>query len=134
MIVVDTNIVSYFILPSPHIALAREAAHRDVWCAPLLWRSEFRNVLAVSMRQTGMQLTTAAEAMATAERLLWGREYSVRSSSVLDCVARSKRSAYDCEFVALAEDLGTRLLTTDEPLIREFPTVAIHLRDYAASN
>jgi predicted nucleic acid-binding protein len=134
VIVVDTNVVSYFILPGPDIGLAREAARRDVWCAPLLWRSEFRSVLASQMRQSGMPLVAASEAMMRAERLLWGREYSARSSTVLNCIARSQRSAYDCEFIALAEDFGTRLLTTDQALIRDFPVVAIHLRDYVRSS
>ena len=132
MIVVDTNIITYLILPGPFTELAREAARRDIWCAPLLWRSEFRSMLALAMRQNGMQPTTAAEAMARAERLLFNREYSVRSAAVLSCIMRSQRSAYDCEFVALAEDFGTRLVTMDEPIIREFPQVAIRLRDYVS--
>jgi predicted nucleic acid-binding protein len=132
VIVVDTNVVSYFVLGGPNLELAREAARRDMWCAPLLWRSEFRNVLSVQMRQRGMELAAALEAMKTGEDLLWNREYSVQSTTVLDCVARSQRSAYDCEFVALAQDLGVRLLTTDEPLIRDFPRIAIHLRDYVS--
>ena len=132
MIVVDTNIITYLILPGPFTELARDAARRDAWCAPLLWRCEFRSVLALAIRRSGMQLTTAAEAMARAERLLFDREYSVRSATVLSCIARSHCSAYDCEFVALAEDLGTRLITTDEAVIREFPQVAIQLRDYVS--
>jgi hypothetical protein len=27
--------------------------------------------------------------------------------------------------------LGLKLVTTDEPLVREFPSVAFHLRDFA---
>jgi len=130
VIVVDTNVITYLILAGPNTQLAREAAHKDTWCAPLLWRSEFRSVLAIAIRQSGMELATAAEAMARAERLLFNHEYSVRSTSVLSCITRSRRSAYDCEFVALAEDFGAQLLTTDEPIIRDFPRIAIHLRDY----
>lgn len=131
MIVVDTNVVSHFVL-GPDVDLAREAARRDVWCAPILWRSEFRNVLVIYMRQMRLPLAGALEAMDRAETVLFGREYSVRSATVLNCAARSQRSAYDCEFVALAEDLGTRLVTTDEAIIRDFPQVAIHLRDYVS--
>jgi len=45
---------------------------------------------------------------------------------------QSNRSAYDCEFVALALDLGLKLITADEPIVREFPSVAIHVRDFVA--
>lgn len=130
MIVVDTNVIAYLILPGPNTELTRAAAEKDIWCAPLLWRSEFRSVLTISMRQSRIQFATAAEAMARAERLLFNHEYSVRSAAVLNCIARSTLSAYDCEFVGLAEDFGIRLLTSDEAIIREFPRIAIHLRDY----
>lgn len=130
MIVVDTNIITYFLVPGSYRTLAQQASQRDVWCAPILWRSEFRNVLALYMRQSGMSRLDAGDLMNVAERLLWGREFSVRSATVLDCLARSNRSAYDCEFVALAQDLGLRLLTSDEPLISAFPETAVRLRDY----
>ena len=36
----------------------------------------------------------------------------------------------DCEYVALAEDLGVRLVTADRDVLRHFPRVAIHPRDF----
>lgn len=131
MIVVDTNVISYLLIPGPLRSLAEKAARKDVWCAPLLWRSEFLNVLATHMRQKQMPLREARELMTVAESLFWGREFTVRSATVLDCVHGSRRSAYDCEFVALAIDLRITLVTTDEPVVQEFPGTAIHLRDYA---
>ncbi len=45
MVVVDTNIISYLFLPT---AYTKDSASLmeidDKWCAPLLWRSELRNV------------------------------------------------------------------------------------------
>lgn len=64
---------------------------------------------------------------------MWDREFAVRPSGVLQCVAQSNRSSYDCEFVALALDLGLKLVTTDGPVVREFPAVAVHLRDYVGA-
>jgi len=130
MIVVDTNVISYLLLPGAWTVLAQAAARQAPWCAPLLWRSEFRNVLAVYMRQKGLATADAQSLMEIAENMLWGREFTVRSTAVLGCVARSQRSAYDCEFVALALDLGIPLVTTDEALIADFPNTAIHLRDF----
>lgn len=131
MIVVDTNVISYLMIPGVFTPLAERAARMDQWCAPLLWRSEFRNVATMYFRRNLMSLEDARRQTEAAERLLWGREFSVRSSAVFDCVSRSERSAYDCEFVALAIELGIRLITTDEPIVSEFPSVAVHLRDYA---
>ena len=133
MIVVDTNVISYLLIAGPLTALAQTAARKDQWCAPLLWRSEFRNVLATCIRQQGLPVEEARGLMRIAERLLWSSEFSVRSAVVLDCISHSNRSAYDCEFAGLAMDLGLRLVTTDDPIVQEFPTTAIHLRDYVST-
>lgn len=134
MIVVDTNILVHLFLPSPMTPLARKAAALDSWCAPLLWRSEFRNVLATYIRNLALDANDARQIMTLAERLLWGKEYTVRSSVVFDCITTSKRSAYDCEFVALARELGLKLVTTDEPIIHDFPMVAVPLAEFCLGN
>ena len=38
--------------------------------------------------------------------------------------------AYDCEFVALADDLRLPLITTDKKILSEFPSVALSIADY----
>ena len=55
-----------------------------------------------------------------------------RRRAVLDLAAASSCSAYDCEFVALAQDLGVRLVTVDKQVLKEFPTVAIALGEFVA--
>ncbi|MHB1633024.1 MAG: type II toxin-antitoxin system VapC family toxin, partial [Acidithiobacillus sp.] len=59
--------------------------------------------------------------------LLAGAEYEVDSLSVLELVRDSECSAYDCEFVALAMKLGTKLVTMDSKLLRAFPGIAVAL-------
>jgi len=92
MIVVDANVISYLLLPGPFTGLARIAVRKEEWCAPVLWRSEFRNVLALYLRRNSMALEDAQQQMQAAERLLGGREFTVRSTAVLQCVQRSQRS------------------------------------------
>jgi predicted nucleic acid-binding protein len=53
-----------------------------------------------------------------------GGEHHVTSEAVLRLAMSSGCSAYDCEFVALAQDLGARLVTSDTELLRAFPGVA----------
>ena len=56
-----------------------------------------------------------------------GLEFEVDSSAVLELVRGSDCSAYDCEFLALAIKLNTKLVTMDKKLLRAFPkrTVAL---------
>ena len=51
---------------------------------------------------------------------------------VLNLVAKSTCSAYDCEFVALAQDLGIPLVTMDKQIIRQFSEIALSLETYIA--
>jgi hypothetical protein len=54
-----------------------------------------------------------------------GREYSVETTRVLDLVQESSCAAYDCEFVALAQELGVPLVTSDARVIKNFPHIAV---------
>src|ERR1044071_3449726 len=98
MIVVDTNVIAYLLIDGDHTSAARATLARDVvWAAPLVGRSEFRNVLGLYLRKNLLSLTQAIELQSAAESLLQGREQSVASSDVLALVGASGRSAYDCE-------------------------------------
>ena len=68
---------------------------------------------------------SALQIVSEAEHSMAGREYSVVSHEVLRLAARSGCSAYDCEYVALAQDLEVRLVTADRPLLRAFPSIAV---------
>jgi len=128
MIVVDTNVVAYLYLPSEFTAAAESLLERDsAWAAPVLWRSEFRNILAGYLRRGSLSFEQAHGIQCEAENLLAGAEYEVDSLSVLERVRESDCSAYDCEFVALARTLGTKLVTMDTKLLRALPGIAVAL-------
>lgn len=132
MIVVDTNVIAYLLIPGAHSAKARDVFVRDAgWAAPALWRSELRNVLALYLRQGHLSMTQAIEVQETAEEVMAGREYAVESRSVLELASSSGRSACDCEFVALARALGVPLVTSDTRVCRSFPAIATSLAEFA---
>lgn len=128
MIVVDTNVLAYLYLPGEYTGRAEALLERDPdWVAPVLWRSEFRNILAGYMRRRTLSFEQARDVQAEAESLLSGSEYEVESQRVLELVRDSDCSAYDCEFAALAMKLGTTLVTMDAKLLKAFPKVAVAL-------
>jgi predicted nucleic acid-binding protein len=133
VIVVDTNIICYRWISSPNNAAAETVLAKDpLWIAPLLWRSEFRNILALAIRKRILAIDAAQDIMRKAEASLDGSEFAVSSDAVLELVARSKCTAYDCEFVALAQAEGVRLVTADRQIIQEFPEVAILLQKFVS--
>jgi predicted nucleic acid-binding protein len=125
VIVVDSNVLAYLYLPGQHTAAAEALLERDPdWAAPVLWRSEFRNILAGYLRRGDLTFDHALALQREAEELLVDSEYEVDSARVLELVRDSDCSAYDCEFVALALQLETRLVTMDGKLLRAFPQIA----------
>lgn len=122
MIVVDSNVIAYLYLPGEFTASAEAWLEREPeWAAPVLWRSEFRNILAGYLRRAMITWEWALQVQQEAEHLLAGHEYELESQAVLELVRDSDCSAYDCEFVALAAELDTQLLTMDKKLLRAFP-------------
>ena len=133
MIVVDTNIIAYLFLASDRSLHGERVFQKDpAWLAPLLWRSEFRNVLALYLRKGLIPLADAQEIMDQAARFMQDREFEVQSNQVLNFVASSTCSAYDCEFVALAADLKLPLVTTDQQILEQFPEIAVSLEAFLA--
>jgi len=132
MIVADTNLIAYFSIYTEHSTLAEAVCAVDpTWTAPLLWRSEYRATLMKYVRHAGMNFETAVSSLRVAEDVIAGREYAVDARKVLELAIESKCSAYDCEYVALAQDLGVPLVTADKQVLRAFPKIAVSLEKFS---
>jgi len=128
VIVVDTNVLAYLYLPGPFTRLAEALVRKDSdWAAPILWRSEFRNILAALMKRSTLTLEQARAIQAEAQEQMAGLEHEVDSDRVLELARDSRCTAYDCEFVALAAELGVSLVTNDAKLLAAFPGHAVAL-------
>ena len=128
MIVVDTNVLAYLYLPTEFTTHAEALLEHDPeWVAPVLWRSEFRSILAGYLRRKTLAFDDARALQAEAESLLAGNEHEVDSQRVLEFVRDTDCSAYDCEFAARALRLDVKLVTMDAKLLRAFPKFAVPL-------
>jgi predicted nucleic acid-binding protein len=128
VIVVDSNVVAYLYLPTEHTKRAESLLQREPdWSAPILWKSEFRNILAGYLRRGVLSFEQAFSVQREAEEMLSGFEYDVDSLAVLGLVRSSDCSAYDCEYVALAMQLDTQLVTMDKQILRAFPSQTMSL-------
>jgi predicted nucleic acid-binding protein len=136
MIVVDTNIIVYLYLSGERTPQADKALQKDAWwAAPIVWRSEFRNVLTLYIRKGILALEDATQIMGDATKLMQdGDRRQVASHQVLKLAAGSHCSAYDCEFVALAHDLQVPLVTVDKMILEQFPESAMSLDEFVNRN
>ena len=131
MIVIDTNIIAYLYLQTENTESAENLLIKEpIWSAPSLWRSEFRNVLALYLRKDIITLEQAIQIQTEAESLMDGNEFEINSIDLLKLVRDSSCSAYNCEFVALAQDLDATFVTADKKIISEFPNTAASIQHF----
>ena len=122
MIVVDVNVLAYLLIPGKFTAAAEQLLQEDPsWAVPRLWRSELRNILASYLRADQMDLADTALIFQRAAELIGVEEYEVETTDVLRLSQQSRCSAYDCEYVALAEFLDLTRVTADARLAKAFP-------------
>jgi predicted nucleic acid-binding protein len=131
MIVIDANVLVYLYMEGEYTSAA-EALFKEEsdWVAPRLWRSEFLSALAQALRQKRISYHHAAATIKQAESFMERREFDVSSNLVLHLIKTSSCSAYDCEYVGLAESFNIPLVTADAHILKNFPTITIPLKTY----
>jgi predicted nucleic acid-binding protein len=134
MIVVDSNVIAYCWIHGERTALAHRLRRLDAdWHAPVLWRSELRNILTGYRRDGSLDISQVRQIMAAAEAGLAGHEHYLPSDRVFQVTEPSRLSAYDSELVALAEILNVPLVTEDRAILAAFPQRAINVEAAAES-
>lgn len=130
MIVADTNLIVYLFITGDRTELAQQVLAKDpYWIVPPLWQCEFRNVLAGYVRRD-MSLKQAKQVMQKALEILENHQVMPSAERVLDLISESNCTAYDCEFVALSQQLSIQLVTADKRLLNQFPRLAVSLENF----
>lgn len=75
-------------------------------------------------------MAKAIDIMRKVESQMRDHQFEADSIQVLELVASSNCSSYDCEFVSLAKDLNIKLITMDKKVLKEFAGTAIHPSDF----
>ena len=133
MIVADTNLIAYLLIPGAFSRDAERVMEQDpVWAAPVLWRSEFLNVLIQYVRTGAMTVATAGATWKRARGVISGREFRASGVGVLELAAASGCTAYDCEFVRGAQRSGVPLVTADGKVLAAFPAVAVSIQSFTS--
>lgn len=116
MIVVDTTVVYAWAMEN-HVQHRRARAAirkaRADYSLPPLWRTEFRSAALRDITKEILTLEDARRAFRLAEKVFGPAELGVETAAVLRSAIDFDLSAYDAEFMALAEELGCQVLTGD---------------------
>ena len=70
--------------------------------------------------------------MEEADDLMSGRELESTTSRILRLAADSGCAAYDCEFVALAQDLSVPMVTADRALFEKFKPLVVSMKSFCS--
>jgi predicted nucleic acid-binding protein len=130
LIVADTSLIAHLLMAVPQSALARRVVQLDSqWCAPPLWKSELLQVLFDALKRGALERSVAM-AIARDASAAVTTVPSAPPEKVLELCLQSGCSAYDCEFVALAQERQIKLVTSDRKLVERFPSVAMLLSQF----
>ena len=119
MLLIDTSVVAYLLIEGDHSVSAQELWRRDPdWRSEALLLVELTNVLAASIATNRMTSALAEDILAKAITLLDGKLVRIARTSVLSVAVRYRVTAYDARFLAVAQQLGTRLVTEDAKCVQ----------------
>ena len=125
MIVVDTNVIAYFLIRGEKSDAVDRLLARDAeWVAPRLWLDEFVNVLCTYEKAGTLTATLAATLLEDALALMDGAAYEISPERILSVSRRTGCSGYDSQYIALAEDLAVPLYTFDKRILQNCPKLA----------
>ena len=132
MIVADTNLVAYVVIPGEQTnsALRVRSIDRN-WIAPGLLRHELINVIAFNVRKGILSKDEGIRAFRRGLDLVKFDDRFSDPVTVLNLCEISKGASYDAEFVWLAMQLHVPLVTGDGPLVNTFPSVVVHFKNFA---
>lgn len=131
MIVADGNLIVYRHVAGPLTPLPNAARGKDSdWRTAALWRCEMTSAVVKMIRGAVLEESDALAAMAAADAEMADRETSVPQDRAMRVALRYGISAYDAQYIALAEMLGGPCVSADAALIKKTLGLSVLLADF----
>jgi predicted nucleic acid-binding protein len=131
MIVVDTNIIAYRFIEGDKTEKVLKAQQKDSdWILPSLWRHEFLNVLSTAARSRILNTEQCQQVWKSAVHVLHSLERDVDMLKALLLSIETSISAYDAQYITLAQSSRIRCLTEDRKLLEAFPAITVSLDQF----
>ncbi len=131
MIVVDANVLAYSIIEGTLTPLALQVRKRDPhWRLPGIWRHEILNIFTTYVRQGGLAKEKAVKGLEDVYAHILPNEVELGPVETLDIALHHKISAYDAQYVLLAQKLGVPCVTEDRALRRATPHLTVSMESF----
>jgi predicted nucleic acid-binding protein len=134
MLVIDTNIIAPLYVRSARTdAVTKLFAQDQVWRTEPLALIELSNVLITYERARYITAASARDCLNRAAVFLQPNLFRVSHQAALEAALRYGTTAYDARFLALAQQLGSRLVTEDAKLRGAAPALTQSLEEALTS-
>ena len=134
MFVVDTNIIAALYVRGSYSEAVKQLHGRDqVWRTDPFALIEFSNILATYERARYLTKALAKARLADAQGFLRPHYFAVTHDAALRMAIRYRITAYDGRFLALADQLGSRLVTENARLRAAAPALTQSLSEALGS-
>jgi predicted nucleic acid-binding protein len=128
MIVVDVNVLIYSLVAGRQSEAARLVFDADPdWIAPSLLSHEFLNILATWERKGIMSADDCQKTWQRAAKMIGESLVEADPDAVLKLAMKHRVTAYDAQYVLVAQAQGLTLVTEDGELLRKFPRTAVSM-------
>ena len=133
MLVIDTNIIApLYVRSARSDAVIKLFAQDQVWRTEPLALIELSNVLVTYERARYITAATARDCLDCAAVFLLPNLFRVTHQAALETALRYGTTAYDARFLAMADQLGSRLVTEDKKLRAAAPNLTQSLTEALA--
>jgi predicted nucleic acid-binding protein len=134
MVLVDTNVIAPLYVRSARTDAVEELFARDaVWRTEPLALIELSNLLVTYERSRYITAATARDCLNRAAAFLQPQLFRVSHQAALEAALDYRVTAYDARFLALADQLGSRLITEDARLRAAAPALTQSLAEVLAT-
>ena len=134
MIAVDSNVLAYLLIDNRQTPDARALLELDSdWHSDVFALVELTNVLATAIRVRQLDLPKATRALSEAQSVIEPGLHAATHADALAVAAGFGISAYDARYIAVARDLGVRLVTEDARLRKDAPALTHSLAEALAA-
>jgi predicted nucleic acid-binding protein len=131
MIVVDVNVIAFFMIQGDRTRDAQAVRERDgQWVVPPFWAIEFQGILWKYVRFGGMPEGTALDLLEQARAMFGVNEAVPYPELVLRDALKWGIAVYDAQYVSLARQLAVPCVTEDGPLQKACPGIAFSIEAY----